>query len=301
MTSKTRENLIRKGMTVAQSKMFQEDKVWSRYSNDKVDIGETLARVTRTLTKALPLDRALSALSIGSSNEPQFRLLETAFRSGLYLLDIEQEALEVVRERILRQRTDHVYTIAGDFREILGDSASTQDFVCSALGGCRMDLVTLHHSLYYCEAVRWNRLFRNLLREVLSERGAIHAVLMAPDSSEFGTTGWLYEHFASRFCGHHNEQDLQALGQAIRDSEEAAGCQVITKQSRVHFNADQFEKFMSVVWMILLYPSVHNFSDEQRQEITAFMLDEFWAKQRPLWQLQDHLVIYRGIGFPGLI
>jgi hypothetical protein len=281
--------------------MFQEDKVWSRYSNDKVDIGETLARVIRTLNKALPLDKGLSALSIGSSNEPQFRLLETAFRSGLYLLDIEQEALQVVRERILRQRTDHVYTIAGDFREMLLDADSSQQFVCSALGGSRMDLITLHHSLYYCEANRWNSLFRNLLRHVLSERGAVHAVLMAPDSTEFGTTGWLYEYFVSRFCGHHNRQDLQVLGQRLRDNAEAADCQVVMKQSRIRFSADTFEKFMAVVWMIMLYPSVHRFSDEQRQEVTEFMLDEFWAKQRPLWQLQDHLVIYRGMGFPGLI
>lgn len=300
MTS-TRRQLIRKGMAVAESKMFQEDKVWSRYSNDKVDIGETLARVTRTLHKAFPIDSPLSALSIGSSNEPQFRLLETAFRSGLYLLDIEHEALQVVRERILRQRTDHVYTVAGDFREILCDSHSSQQFVCSALGGSRMQLVTLHHSLYYCEANRWLSLFSNLLRDVLSERGAIHAVLMAPDSSEFGTTGWLYEHFASRFFGHHNEQDLQQLGRQVRALDEAADCQLLMKQSRIHFSADDFEKFMAVVWMILLYPGVHRFSEEQRREITAFMFDEFWAKQRPLWQLQDHVVIYRGIPFPGLI
>jgi len=288
-------------MTVAESKMFQEDKVWSRYSNDKIDIGEALARVTRTLYKAFPLDKALSALSIGSSNEPQFRLLETAFRSGLYLLDIEQEALQVVRERILRQRTDHVYTIAGDFRQILCDSRSAQEFVCSALGGSRMELVTLHHSLYYCEFKRWLSLFVNILRHVLGERGAIHAVLMAPDQNEFGTTGWLYEHFASRFCGHHNEQDLQILGRQFQAVEEAADCQVMMKQSRIHFAADDFEKFMAVVWMILLYPGVHQYSEEQRREITEFMMDEFWAKQRPLWQLQDHLVIYRRIPFAGLI
>jgi hypothetical protein len=91
------------------------------------------------------------------------------------------------------------------------------------------------------------------------------------------------------------------LGQRLRDNAEAADCQVVMKQSRIRFSADTFEKFMAVVWMIMLYPSVHRFSDEQRQEVTEFMLDEFWAKQRPLWQLQDHLVIYRGMGFPGLI
>ncbi len=50
--------------------MYQQDKVWARYSNDKVDVGDTLTTTLRTLSKALPLEAPLTALSIGSSTEP---------------------------------------------------------------------------------------------------------------------------------------------------------------------------------------------------------------------------------------
>ena len=49
--------LIRQGMNTSRALMSQQDKIWSRYSQDKVDIGETLAQVLRTLSKALPLGR----------------------------------------------------------------------------------------------------------------------------------------------------------------------------------------------------------------------------------------------------
>ena len=58
---------------------------------------------------------------------------------------------------------------------------------------------------------------------------------------------------------------------------------------------------MSAIWMILLYPEVHQYSLKQREEITEFIYKKFWKVKRPLVQLQDHLVIYRGIGFKGLI
>jgi hypothetical protein len=83
-------DLIRQGVSTSRALMSHQDKIWSRYSRDKVDIGETLARVLRTLSKALPLDLPLRALSVGSSTEPQFRILEASFRGGLYLLDIGQ-------------------------------------------------------------------------------------------------------------------------------------------------------------------------------------------------------------------
>src|SRR5262245_36766843 len=111
----------RLGLRAARTQMFAQDKVWSRFSNDKVDIAHHLADVIRTLAAALPLGRPLRALSIGSSNEPQFRILESAFRGGLYLLDIEAEALDIVKERIRRQATMHVYPIRGDYRVQLGD------------------------------------------------------------------------------------------------------------------------------------------------------------------------------------
>ena len=107
--------------------MYRQDKIWSRHSNDKVDVSKTLARVLRTLYKALPLDEPLTALSIGSSNEPQFRILESTCRGGLYLLDIEEAALDVIEERIQRQSTHHVKKIRGDYRELLCDAEAIQN------------------------------------------------------------------------------------------------------------------------------------------------------------------------------
>jgi hypothetical protein len=227
--------------------------------------------------------------------------LETAFRQGLYLVDIEQEALEVVRERIERQMTNQVKTFAGDYRRIFHTEESAADFVRSVLCGSRVELVTLHHSLYYTPAEQWLNLAQNLISQVVAPVGSIHAVMMAPDSAEFGTTGWLYDQFATRFCGHHNNQDLRGLAQALENRGVDDGAQILVKRSRVRFLADDFEKLMSVVWMILLYPDVHSYTDDQRREITEFVLQEFWVKKRALWQIQDHLVIYRGVPFTGLI
>src|SRR5205814_2045560 len=103
--------------------------------SDKVDIARTLARVLRTLAKVLPLEQPLTALSIGSSNEPQFRILESACRGGLYLLDIEKAALGIVQERIQRQHTPHVRTIHGDYREALRDEAAVCSFRDRELDG----------------------------------------------------------------------------------------------------------------------------------------------------------------------
>src|SRR5215475_9090037 len=112
------EERIQLGLRAGTAHMYEQDKIWSRYSNDKVDIAGMLGRVLRTLHNALPLEQPLRALSIGSSNEPQFRILESAFRSGLYLLDIEDAALQVVEERIRRQDTPQVRLIRGDYREV---------------------------------------------------------------------------------------------------------------------------------------------------------------------------------------
>ena len=65
---------IREGVSTSRALMSQHDKIWARYSRDKVDIGETLARILRTLAEAVPLDRRLRALSVGSSTEPQFAI-----------------------------------------------------------------------------------------------------------------------------------------------------------------------------------------------------------------------------------
>jgi len=295
------KKIFERGLKVADSQMFREDKIWSRYSNDKVDIGETLARVIRTLSKALPLTRKIRALSIGSSNEPQFRILETACNGGLYLLDIEQGALDVVRERIRRQRTGHVFTIRADYDKCFLFCKHCMDFLRDHLHNQRMNLVTLHHSLYYCNEHQWQPLYRNLYRNLTAPVAAMHAVLMARATREPYTTSWLYEHFVGKFFGQHNTQDLQKFRLEIEHDRVFNKAQILAKKSRVQFFVNDFEQFMAVVWMVLLYPNVHRYSLKQREEITEFIYKHFWIRKRPLWQIQDHLVVYRGVAFKGLI
>jgi hypothetical protein len=290
-----------RGLHAADSRMYHEDKIWSRYSNDKVDIGETLAQVIRTLNKDLPLNKKISALSIGSSNEPQFRILETFCRQGLYLLDIEKDALDVVRERVGRQKTTHVKTILADYDRCFFNCRKCSSFFSKCLNGEKINLVCLHHSLYYCKKEEWARLFKNLYRQVLAEKGAIHAVLMASTAKEKDTTTWLYNYFVGKFFGLKNEQDLFRFKNSLKTDPVYRKAQILSKKSRVHFFVDDFEQFMAVVWMILLYPNVHQYTLKQREEITKYIYDNFWRRKRPLWQMQDHMVIYRGIKSRGLI
>jgi hypothetical protein len=295
------------GMRAAAGHMYQQDKIWSRYSSDKVDIAGTLARVLRTLAAALPLEQPLTALSIGSSNEPQFRILESFFRGGLYLLDIENAALDVVEERIERQGTTQVHTLHGDYRELLCDGESTQQFRREHLNDERMRLITLHHSLYYSSRAFWPELFANLYEHLLADEpspgpsAAIHAVLMASRSDDQASTTWLYNHFAERFFGCHNDQNLLECADELRSDGRFSDAQLLSRSSRVEFFVDDFEQFMAVVWMILLHPNVHNFNEEQQREVIAWIYDNLWSRGLPLVQIQDHVVIYRGTGRAGLV
>jgi hypothetical protein len=298
---------LQMGMNAAGGHLYQQDKVWSRYSDDKVDIAGALTRVLRTLHKALPLDEPLIALSIGSSNEPQFRILESSCRGGLYLLDIEEPALAVVEERIARQNSRHVKTIHGDYRQTLRNEAAVQTLREEQLDGRRLRLITLHHSLYYSSETFWPELLANLYEHLLApapEPGpsaAIHAVLMANRDANRTSTTWLYNHFAHRFFGCHNHQDLRATAESLKDDARFAGAQVLAKSSQVEFFVDDFERFMAVVWMILLHPNVHQYSEDQQREVIEFVYANLWSQGLPLVQLQDHVVIYRGTGISGLI
>jgi len=301
------EERTRLGLRAAGGQMDQQDKAWSRYSGDKVDIAGTLASVLRTLGKALPLEQPLTALSIGSSNEPQFRILESACRGGLFLLDIDDKALGAVGERIRRQHTPHVRTIRADYREVLRDEEAVRCFRAQRLDDRRLTLITLHHSLYYSPATSWRDLLANLYQHLLAPApepgpsGAIHAVLMASRSDDPTSTTWLYNHFAGRFFGHHNDQDLLECATTLRADPVFAEAQVLTKSSRVEFFVDDFEQFMAVVWMILLHPNVHRFSEEQQREVTEWVYANLWSRGQPLVQVQDHVVVYRGTGLKGLI
>ncbi len=281
--------------------MSRQDKIWSRYSRDKVDIGETLARVLRTLSKALPLERPLRALSVGSSTEPQFRLLEASFRGGLYLLDIEQAALEAINERIRRQSLTHVFPLRHDYTEIFLDRDRTRRFLRQHLGGRRVHLIAFEHSLYYSAADRWRTLLDNAFDVLLAPVGAIHCVLMSARASDASTTTWLYNHFAGKFFGSRNDQDLRAFARRLREDRAMGKAQILTKSDRVRFFVDDFRALMSVVWMILLYPNVHRYTEAQRREITEHVYRRLFARRRALYQDQDHLVVYRGLSDKGLI
>jgi len=293
--------LFERGLRVADSQMFHEDKIWSRYSDDKVNIGETLAKVIRTLNKSFPLDKEITALSIGSSNEPQFRILETFCRGGLYLLDIEKEALDIVQERIHRQLATHVKTILADYDKCFFDCRNCSTSLNRCLDGNKMNLIALHHSMYYCRESEWHKLFSNLYRQVLAPTGVIHAVLMASNTKDRQTTTWLYNHFVGKFFGLRNDQDLHKFKGGLEKDALYKKAQILYKKSRVHFFVDDFEQFMAVIWMILLYPNVHHYGLKQREEITEFIYKNFWRKKRPLCQIQDHLAVYRGIASKGLL
>lgn len=301
MPNAINKRLIELGLKAATYKICDEDKIWSRYSKDKVDIGEGLAKVIRTLGKAMPLSKTLRALSIGSSAEPQFRILESSFRGGLYLLDVDKKALDIITERICRQCTDHVVTIHGDCNKIFIDKDSAEYFLKKNLSGSRVNLVTLHQSLYYSKKDLWRTIFFNIYRKVLYNKGAIHAVLMAAENRDPSTTTWLYNHFADKYFDHKNDQSLIRFKKELSKDRFFRNAQILSKTHNIRFFVDDFEKFMAVIWMVLLYPKVHRYSLKQREEITEFIYKRFWTKKRPLIQVQDHLAIYSGIGFKGLI
>jgi len=293
--------MIDLGLKVADTNIYEEDKIWSQYSSDKVDIGQRLTKVIRTLYKALPLTSPLRALSVGSGSEPQYKILESAFRGGLYLLDIDESSLDIINERIQRQRTDHITTILDDFNKVFLSSRNTDQLLNSCLLGKRVNLITFHHSLYYCEEERWHELFQNLYQKILAPCGAFHSVLMASESTDHYTTTWLYNHFAGKFFDHHNDQNLVTFTNELRKIPLFKKAQILSKTSRVLFSSDDFGKFMAVVWMILLYPEVHKYTLSQREEITEYVYKNFWLKKKPLIQEQNHMAIYREINFKGIL
>jgi hypothetical protein len=292
--------LLAGGLQAGESDMYDEDEIWSRFSGDKPDIGRALMAVLRNLDHTLPLSRKLRCLSIGSGSEPQFRILQAACRGGLFLLDIDQVPLNAVIERVRRQGLTGVKTIRGDYNRLLLDPPRARRFREGRLAGNRLDLITLHHSLYYSATKDWERLFAGLVRSILARRGAIHAVMMSARSRDPRSTTWLYNHFAGKYFGCRNDQDLLAFGEALRKNRTLNKYRIVTRSSEVRFWVDDFGKFMAVVWMILLYPNVHRYNRGQREEITGYFYREFWKKKQPLVQHQDHLVLYRGLQPPGI-
>jgi hypothetical protein len=117
---------------------------------------------------------------------------------------------------------------------------------------------------------------------------------MASRDDDRTTTTWLYNHFAERFFGCHNDQDLRASAADLHHDPRFAGARIVSTSNRIRFFVPDFEQFMAVVWMILLHPRVHQFNEDQQREVIEYVYTNLWCQDRPLLQKQDHLVIYRG-------
>lgn len=282
-------------MRAGDSDMYDEDLIWSQHSGDKTDTGIELMQVIRAMTRALPFEKRLKVLSIGSGSEPQFKILKAAFQSGVNLLDIDGVPLEVLRKYAEQRSIKNVSTIQADYTKALINQADAEQFLRKSLYGKKQDLITLHHSLYYCEEQEWTDLFTSLYRKILARKGAIHAVMMSSKSRDHSSTTWLYNHFAGKFFDCHNEQDLKLFGTELEKNKAFSRAKFIRKTHKVKFWIDDFEKFMSVVWMILLYPNVHRYTLEEREEITEYIYHNFWTGQKPLVQMQNHLVVMKGV------
>ncbi|MEM7122310.1 MAG: class I SAM-dependent methyltransferase [Pseudomonadota bacterium] len=286
--------LIDRGIAAADSTTYQQNKIWSRHTNEKADVADSLSKVIRSINKTVPLSLPLRALALGCSDEPQFRILEAAFKGGLYLFDIDETALAVVDRRIKRQLIEGVTTVVGDYATSFATPRDAKRTLDKRLGGERFDLITLHHSLYYSDKSTWAPLMENLYKGLLAPKGALHLALMS-STPRPGTTTWLYNHFADRFFGHRNDQDLLAFRDVLAESPALSDAQLASRTSEVQFFVDDFEQYMAVVWMIMLYPHVHNYSLDQRREITTFVLENFWWSKRPLVQVQDYLAVYKDV------
>lgn len=103
------------------------------------------------------------------------------------------------------------------------------------------------------------------------------------------------------FFDHRNDQSLLRLKRQLQGDSYFKQAQILSKTKRIRFFVDDFEKFMSVIWMIMLYPYVHLYSVEQRYEITEYVFRHFYEKRKPLIQCQDHLVLYRGLDMKGIL
>jgi hypothetical protein len=77
------------------------------------------------------------------------------FREGLWLVDIEQAAIDIILERNKRQGINHARAVRGDYLSLLANEDSARRFVREVLGGRRMDLIALHHSMYYAPRGAW--------------------------------------------------------------------------------------------------------------------------------------------------
>lgn len=291
---------MRIGQEAASVPIAQQDLEWSRCSSDKPDIGRSLVGALRSLFHTTPPAATLRAVSIGSSSEPQLRVFTAACTGGVWLLDVDADALDVAAERARRQHVDGLHTVVADLTDALADRRRAAQLRRDHLDGHRMNVVAFHHSLYYAPRASWDSIFDATYHELVAgprrqgAAGLIHAVLMASRTDDPYTTTAIYDRWAGKFFGAHNDQDLAAFGRRLRRSGVLPGATLRGTTSDVVFDSDDFRAFMSVIWMILLHPMVHEFGAAQQEEVTEWVYRELWSQGRPLVQRQDHLTVLRG-------
>ena len=283
----TRGELLEAGLAAAKLSLRDQVKTWEYYTDEKADVARNLMRVVKALVANLPTDHPFRSLSIGSSDEPQFKLLHALSDGGLWLYDKDPDALNVVGTDVERHMLNDVHLVAGDYLEDFRNNTSAQSTLRTKLGCVPFDLITLHHALYYGEPQLWPRFMVLLKSYVLSTPGAIHLAMMSSSTDQPYTTTWLYNRFAMKFIGVSNFQDLLLLPNQVNGITD--DLHFSTQSSATQFRPREFKEMMAVVWMIMLYPHVHNFDPDQRTEITEFVLEEFWLPGRDLVQIQDYV------------
>lgn len=286
------QSIIDKGLKAAETAISEQNYIWSRYSGDKPDVAKGAMRALKLMANAKNDWQPINIMSIGSGAEPQFRLLTATNYKRILLLDSETDALSMLNERIGRQFYQNVHTRLENYEAFL-DLEYTRLFLRTQFGNEKIDAIFLHHSLYYLPMTRWMNLIGNLYNELLADKGVIHCVLMARNSDNPLTSTWIYNNYALRFFSHVNDQGLLALRDQIEKDNSLTGAILSNYTSEIKFFVDDFDKFMQVIWMILLYPNVHDYTPKQREIITMDIYESFFKKKQPLLQSQDHLFIQK--------
>ncbi|MEM9126326.1 MAG: class I SAM-dependent methyltransferase [Pseudomonadota bacterium] len=287
----SRNQLIEQGLKAAGSPLRDQVKTWERYTDEKANVARDLMRSVKAQLQDVSCAHGFRTLSIGSSDEPQFPLLHALSDGGLWLYDCDDSALAVVKERADRLLLNDVHTVSGSYLDDFKDKHSASTALQTRLGDARFDLITLHHALYYCAPDLWPDLMNALCSELLKTPGLVHLALMSSATEQTHTTTWLYNRFAEKFCNTRNDQNLLDLPGQMSTLPIADTLAFSVCSSAVRCRPDRFADMMKVVWMILLYPQVHDFSADQKVEITEFVLDEFWLAGRDLVQHQDYVTL----------
>ncbi|WP_171209663.1 MULTISPECIES: hypothetical protein [unclassified Ruegeria] len=285
MTNRT--DLLEEGLAASSMSLRDQVKTWENYTDEKADVAKNMMLGVKSILRGTPADYGFRSLSIGSSEEPQLKLLHALSDGGLWLYDKDPAALRAVNCVVERHMLEDIHLEVGDYLTDFRTDESAQETVIKKLGGQRFDLITLHHSLYYSEPAYWPELVNKLGTHVLREPGMMHMVLMSSSTGRPHTTTWLYNHFANKFLGHSNSQNLLELPAQMQSMSQVLRFSAHTSATR--FRPNSFREMMAVVWMIMLFPDVHNFDLDQRTEITEFVLDEFWLPRRDIIQIQDYL------------